>query len=175
MESQLREIFAGITEYYDSPLRLGSRCEANTYYRVEDLRFEDLRLCSEYLRERIFNINGSSIMPRYLISLPGSYTGLSELLCKELIDDGAECDLIEFREIEKNPELAEAIRGEQVVLVNDVITTARSCLEAHSKVTILGAQVNCWVCLIDRTFGPGPVPVVATFTGDPVRLLEDVS
>lgn len=173
MESELREIFAGITEHYQSPLRLGSRCEANTYYRVEDLRFDDLRLCSNYLRERIYKICGNNL-PRYLISLPGSYTGLAELLCKELVDDGADCDLIDFRDIEKDESLASEIRGESVVLVNDVITTARSCLEAHSKVTILGAQVNCWVCLIDRTFGPGPVPVVATFTGEPVRLIEDI-
>ena len=174
MESQLREIFDSITEHYDSPLRLGSRCESNYYYRVEDLRYEDLQVCSEFLRDRVLNI-GDIELPQYVITLPGSFTGLSEILCKEFIDDGADCQLVDFRDIGKGDELDRVIRGASVVLVNDVVTTARSCLEAHSQVTMLGARVSSWVCLIDRTFGPGPVPVVAAHTGQPVTLLEEIT
>lgn len=173
MESQLHEIFSAITEHYDSPLRLGSRCESKYYYRVEDLRFEDLQLCSKFLQDRVLNI-GDIELPRFVITLPGSYTGLSEILCKGFVDDGADCDLIDFRDIGNIDEVDEMIKGAPVVLVNDVITTARSCLEAHGKITMLGAKVSSWVCLIDRTLGPGPVPVVAAHTGRPVTLLGEL-
>jgi len=57
-------------------------------------------------------------------------------------------------------------------MLTDVITTARSSLEAHTKATLRGVPVLCWATLIDRTFGPGPVPVVSALTGAPVRLLS---
>ena len=39
---------------------------------------------------------------------------------------------------------------------------------------MLGSTVLCWASLVDRTFGPGPVPVVAAFTGEPVTMLEEL-
>ena len=68
----------------------------------------------------------------------------------------------------------EKYKGCNTVLVTDVITTARSSLEAHTKATLRGIPVLAWATLIDRTFGPGPVPVVSAFTGAPVRLLTQI-
>ena len=65
-------------------------------------------------------------------------------------------------------------RGWESVLVTDVITTARSTLEAHTKVTLQGLNMLCWASLIDRTFGPGPVSVVSAFTGAPVRVVTQL-
>jgi orotate phosphoribosyltransferase len=68
----------------------------------------------------------------------------------------------------------EKYKGHNAILVTDVITTARSSLEAHTRATLRGIPVLCWATLIDRTFGPGPVPVVSAFTGAPVRVLTQV-
>jgi hypothetical protein len=171
MENELREIFAEISEYYESPLRLGSRCESNTYYRVEDLTDENIELSASYIASRVRKVCSPSI-PKYIITLPGNYTGLGESLNIELAPPGEGIVKVSLKELEKSERLQMEIKNSPVILVNDVITTARSCLEAHTKITLIGARVLCWACLIDRTFGPGPVPVVAAFTGAPVTLLE---
>ena len=171
MESEIREIFLEITEEHEAPVRLGSRCESHTYYRVEDLGDTGLATCANYVAERVYKV-ASPNTPSILITLPGNYTGLGEALAQELCPPGEELEVVSLKDIERNEKLQAALKGSRVVLVNDVITTARSCLEAHTKIVMLGASVLCWACLIDRTFGPGPVPVVAAFTGAPVKLLE---
>ncbi|MCB0336203.1 MAG: hypothetical protein KDD62_07850 [Bdellovibrionales bacterium] len=173
MNSDIREIFEKITEYYDVPLRLSSRCEAKVYYRVEDLTSDDIDVCSEYIAERITNVCQPSL-PEVLINLHGNFTGLAATLARELAPRGESLEVVSLEQIEAGNGIATRLKGANVVLVNDVITTARSCLEAHTKTTLMGASVLCWAALIDRTFGPGPVPVVASFTGAPINLLEEI-
>lgn len=168
MEEEIREVFRQITERHEEPMRLGSRCETNTYYRVEDLSDDGLALCASYVADRVYKVCSPS-MPSILITLPGNYTGLGEALSEELCPPGETLEVVSLRDIDR---LQSPLKGARAVLVNDVITTARSCLEAHTRITMLGATILCWACLIDRTFGPGPVPVVAAFTGAPVTLLE---
>jgi orotate phosphoribosyltransferase len=168
---EIREIIEGITEYYEHPIRVGSRCEANVFYRIEDLSEEDLEVIAEVIAERIVNVC-SPYMPQALISMPGSYAGLARVLSRRLGDEPLE--VVNVEQLTAGKERANWLKGMNVVLVNDVITTARTCIEAHTKATMLGASILCWAAIIDRTFGPGPVPVVAGITGEPVRLLEDV-
>jgi hypothetical protein len=170
-QDHIREIFANITEEYESPLRLSSKCEAKVYYRVEDLSDSDIDICAEFLTERIFN-SCSAQPPEILINLHGNFTGLADKLAKTLAPAGETLKVIGLEEVEAGNGVRNLLAGRPVMLVNDVITTARSCLEAHSQTTLMGGQVLCWAALIDRTFGPGPVPVVASFTGQPVTLLE---
>ncbi len=170
----LREILEKITEYYDVPVRLGSRCESNYFYRVEDLSSEDLEVCSSYIADRIIKVCQPNL-PQLLVALPGNYTDLAQNLSRALAPLDEVLEVISFDQINAGNGKSSQIKGKQIVLVNDVITTARSCLEAHTKVTIMGATVLCWAAIIDRTFGPGPVPVVTAFTGKPVRLLEQLS
>lgn len=166
--NDIREIFEEITERYSVPVRIGSRCEANVFYRVEDLSTDDVSQCSGYIAERVVKVCAPQL-PQVLINLPGSYTGLAEMLAKELAPSDETLEVIQLDELgTAHPQL----KGLSVMLVNEVITTARSCLEAHTRVTMMGATIPCWAALIDRTFGPGPVPVVAAFTGEPVTLLE---
>ncbi len=171
MEDEIRDLFKEISEFHEAPVRLGSRCESNTYYRVEDLSDSGLALCAQYVSERVFKVCSPNL-PSVLITLPGNYTGLGEELSRELCPPGESMEVISLRDIERSDRPANWLKGARAVLVNDVITTARSCLEAHTRITMLGASILCWACLIDRTFGPGPVPVVAAFTGAPVKLLE---
>lgn len=173
MEEEIKEIFAKITEHYEVPLRLSSRCEAKVYYRVEDLTSDDVDLCAEYIASRILKI-GHPGLPNIIINLHGNFTGLAATLSRELAPAGEALDVITLEQVEAGNGVAGRLRGSNVVLVNDVITTARSCLEAHTKITLMGASVMCWACLVDRTFGPGPVPVVAAFTGAPINLLEEL-
>lgn len=167
---QIRRIFTEIEEFCDVPVRLGSRCESNHFYRVEDIEPEDLEICADYIAERIIKVCQPTL-PTILISLKGNYTELASMLSTALAPPGEKLPVLSFDQINAGNGKSSQIKGQPVVLVNDVITTARSCLEAHTKITMLGASVLCWACLIDRTFGPGPVPVVASFTGKPVRLL----
>lgn len=171
MENRIREIFANITEYYDVPLRLSSRCEASVYYRVEDLSVDDIEYCAKYLGDRVVKVCQPTI-PEILVSLRGNFTGLAATLSRELAPPGETLEVITLEQVEAGNGAGSKLRNRPVMLVNDVITTARSCLEAHTKTTLLGGQVLCWAALIDRTFGPGPVPVVAAFTGAPINLLE---
>ena len=170
---EIREIFAKVTERYEAPVQIGSRCEANTFYRLEDLDPADLSICASYIAERIVNVCQANL-PQILIDLPGSFTGLAAELAKELAPAGEELEVITYQKLQGGNGATGKIKNADVVLVNDVITTARSCLEAHTQVTMLGARVLCWAALVDRTFGPGPVSVVASFTGEPVRLLDDL-
>ncbi|MCC6933826.1 MAG: hypothetical protein IT292_11355 [Deltaproteobacteria bacterium] len=172
MENEIREIFERITEHHSVPLRIGSRCEAHTYYRIEDLNSSNVQLCADYVAERIDKVC-SPATPHLFINLPGSYTGLAEELAKSLTFSGQVISVMQLEELHLSGKKGE-LKGKNVVLVNDVITTARSCLEAHTKVTMLGASVLCWAALVDRTFGPGPVSVIAAFTGEPVILLENL-
>ena len=166
--SELRDIFEGVTERYMVPVRIGSRCEANVFYRVEDLSSKDVETCARYIADRIVNVC-SPQLPQVIINLPGSFTGLAQTLATELAPPGETLEVIQLDDLTNSPR---SLKGSQVLLVNEVITTARSCLEAHTRVTMLGATIPCWAALIDRTFGPGPVPVVASFTGEPVTLIE---
>lgn len=170
--SNLREIFEAITERYQSPVRIGSRCESRVYYRVEDLSRRDVESCAEYIAERVQKVC-SPILPNVLIALPGSFSGLAEILSRELAAPGETLEVISIDQISGSNGRSSHLKGAYAMLVNDVITTARSCLEVHTKATVIGASVLCWAALIDRTFGPGPVPVIASFTGEPVRLLDD--
>lgn len=168
---EIKEIFARITERYEIPVRIGSRCEATTYYRVDSLVPSDLEICASYIADRIRNVCHPH-QPELLIQLPGSYTGLVEILSQELAAPGETLEVLPYEKIVPGNGVTKRIKNTPVVLVNDVITTARSCVEAHTKVTMMGASILCWAALIDRTFGPGPVPVITAFTGEPVTLLE---
>lgn len=174
MEDQIRDIFQSITEYHSVPLRIGSRCEAHTYYRIEDLGSADIELCAEYIAGRVDRVC-SPAMPDLLINLPGGYTGLADELAKALSTNGHDpIPVLQLEELYLSGGKNQ-LKDKNVILVNDVITTARSCLEAHTKATMFGATILCWTALVDRTFGPGPVSVIAAFTGEPVMLLEDLA
>ena len=173
MESEIRDIFRKVTERYEVPIRVGSRCEANVYYRVDTLSSDDLKTCASYVAERIWKVCQPA-SPSILVNLPGGFTGLADLLAEELAPPGERLEVLALDKLESSNGHSKAIKGVDIILVNDVITTARSCLEAHTRTTMLGSNVLCWAALIDRTFGPGPVPVVASFTGEPVTLLEEL-
>lgn len=170
---EIREIFQKITEFYSVPIRVGSRCEASVYYRVEDLSSDDVETCAQYVAQRALKVVAPSL-PHFLLNLPGSYTGLAQILARELAPPGETLEVLNYEDLSGGNGKTGRLKGANIVLVNDVITTARSCLEAHTKMTMIGASVTCWAALIDRTFGPGPVPVVASFTGEPVTLLEGI-
>lgn len=173
---QVNEIFSRITEEYENPVPIGGRCESTVYYRTESLTETDLNLCAEYVAERIQNIiEGES--PQLFLKLAGGYSFFAERLCavySEIANNGKEVPLEQYTEKKVWNGYGEKFRGENIVLVTDVITTARSSLEAHTKATLKKMNVLCWATLIDRTFGPGPVPVVSAFTGAPVRLLTQI-
>lgn len=167
---ELEEIIENITERYQNPVRVASNCESNTYYRVEDLSSEELEICAQVLSERIQNVCIPSI-PSVIVHMH-SHCELAHLLSKEL-SRNSEIPVIGLAKIEEgNYNAIETVKNSNLIIVNDVITTGRSCLEAHSKVTMMGANVLCWATIIDRTFGPGPVSVAATVTGEPIALLE---
>ncbi len=168
----IRLIFEQITERYEIPIRIGSRCEASTYYHVDELSSADVELTGNYVSERVRKVC-YPLKPTLLIQLHGPVTGLATVLSKELASEAGDLEIINFDKVVPGNGVSTKLRGANVVLVNDVITTARSCVEIHTKVTMMNANVLCWAALIDRTFGPGPVPVVAAFTGEPVTLLEE--
>lgn len=172
-EQDTKQIFKRITERYQNPIRVGSRCEANTYYRVEDLTEEDVETCGEYIVQRVQKVCHPNY-PSVLIRMPGSYTGLATYLSKELAPPGESLQIITLDKLVPGNGVSKIIKNTTAALVNDVITTARSCIEAHTRVTMMGGTVLCWLALIDRTFGPGPVPVITAFTGEPVTLLEKI-
>lgn len=168
---RIHEIIERITERYAVPIRVGSRCEANTYYRVEDLSTDDLEEIARAIAERITKVC-YPLLPQVILSLPGSYIGLARMLSRELAPAGEALEVINVEQLSASDARSTWLRNTNAVLVNEVITTARTCLEAHTRATVLGATVLCWAAIIDRTFGPGPVSVVAAYTGEPVRLLE---
>lgn len=172
----LEEIFARITEEYEEPVPIGGRCESRIFYRVEDLSDSDLNACAEYVADRIRNVVSPS-KPQLFLKLPGGYSFFAERLCavySELYNGGKEIPLEQYLESKLSNGHGEKYKGYSSILVTDVITTARSSLEAHTRATLRGIPVLCWATLIDRTFGPGPVPVVSAFTGAPVRVLTQV-
>jgi hypothetical protein len=172
----INKIFEKITERYEEPVPIGGRCESNIYYRVEDLTDADLNCCAEYVARRIINVV-SPQKPQLFLKLPGGYTFFAERLCavySELNPDGAEIPLEQYLESKLSNGHGKKYRNCNAILVTDVITTARSSLEAHTKATLKSIPVLCWCTLIDRTFGPGPVPVVSAFTGAPVRVLTQI-
>lgn len=168
----INEIFSRITEEFETPVPIGGRCESKVYYRVEDLSDDDLNACAEYVAYRIQNVTQQET--KLFLKLPGGYSFFAERLSavySELINNGKEVPLEQYVESKLSNGHGEKYRTKNAVLITDVITTARSSLEAHTKATLKGIPVLCWATLIDRTFGPGPVPVVSAYTGAPVRLL----
>lgn len=169
----INDIFNKIVERFQDPVPIGGSCESNVFYRVEELTESDLTLCAEYVAERILNVVAPQ-KPELFLKLPGGYTFFAEQLSAvftELVPGAEEVPLEHYVESKMNNGEAERYRGKNAILVTDVITTARSTLEAHSKATVRGVKVLCWATLIDRTFGPGPVPVVSALTGAPVTIL----
>ena len=172
----ITEIFEKITERYEDPVPIGGRCESNVYYRVEYLTEDDLNTCAEYVARRIKNVI-SPQKAQLFLKLPGGYSFFAERLCAmytELNPTVKEVPLEQYIEAKISNGHGEKYKGCNAILVTDVITTARSSLEAHTKATLRGIPVLCWATLIDRTFGPGPVPVVSAFTGAPVRALTRI-
>jgi hypothetical protein len=171
---RINEIFARITEEHDLPVPIGGRCESRTYYRVENLTEDDLNDCAIYIAERLESVISPAI-PELFIKLPGGYTFFAERLSAVYAEITGLPDNIPLEQFTESKLLnghGEKYRGIPAVLVTDVITTARSSLEAHTKATLRGIPVLCWATLIDRTFGPGPVPVASAITGAPVRMLS---
>ncbi|HQH27072.1 MAG TPA: phosphoribosyltransferase [Oligoflexia bacterium] len=173
MEQEIREIFERITERFEIPIRLSHRCETGVYYHVEDLSSPELELCAQFIAERVRNV-AHPLLPSILINLPGGYTDLAATLSTELAPPGESLEIITMKDLDAGNGHLARLKNARCILVNDVITTARSCLAIHSRITMLGASVLCWACLVDRTFGPGPVPVVAAYTGAPVTLLGEI-
>jgi len=169
---EVNNIIERITERYESPVPIGGRCESTIFYRIEDLTEEELNTCAEFVAERLNEII-SPTQPQLFLKMPGGYSFFAERLCaiySELIVK-KDIPLEQYLESKIDSGQWKKYRGFNTVLVTDVITTARSSLEAHSKATLRGIPVICWATLIDRTFGPGPVSVVSALTGAPVRVL----
>ncbi|MCB0318566.1 MAG: hypothetical protein KDD56_07400 [Bdellovibrionales bacterium] len=167
----INNIFSKITENYEDPVPIGGRCESNVYYRTEDLDENDLNTCAEYVAQRIYNVLSPND-PELFLKLPGGYTFFAERLCAMYSEiAGKDIPVEQYFEDKLSNGHGEKYKGSNAVLVTDVITTARSSLEAHTKATLRGIPVLAWATLIDRTFGPGPVPVISAFTGAPVRVL----
>ena len=172
----LIDIFTSVTDEFEEPVPIGGRCESNVYYRVQDLSERDLDECAHYVTERIHNVCAPQ-NPQLFLKLPGGYSFFAERLCaiySELYSPGKDIPLEQYLERKLSNGHGEKYKGHNTILVTDVITTARSSLEAHTKATLRGIPVLCWATLIDRTFGPGPVPVVSAFTGAPVRVRTQI-
>ena len=150
------DILEKITERYTSPIKIGSRVEAQTYYRVEDLDEEDTKLLSEVIAERIINVCSPNL-PELIIRMPGTYTTLAELLSVELAPPGEEkLDVFEFDRIDPGNGTGSRLKGTPIAIVTDVITTARSCLEAHSQTTMMGSFCSLLGCNCRPNIWPWP-------------------
>jgi hypoxanthine-guanine phosphoribosyltransferase len=175
-QADVIDIFERVTEHFDVPVPIGGRCESNTYYRVEYLSEADLNTCAEYVAERLVDMLAPMEIHVFL-KLPGGFTFFAERLAalySEVTRSATDVMVEPYNEAKISNGLGEKYRGKNAILVTDVITTARSSLEAHTKATLRGIQVLSWATLIDRTFGPGPVSVVSSFTGAPVRVLTHI-
>lgn len=168
---EIKEIFDNIAEYYRNPIPVGSKSEANVYYRLEDLSLNDLKSVAVFLAERLKDFVNTD-KPLLIIHLPKITTQFPILLAEELGTVANPLEVINLERLYSGNGVGKKIKGASVLLVNEVITTARSSLEAHSKITMMGGNVCCWAAMIDRTFGPGPVPVVTAYTGEPITLIE---
>ncbi len=170
----INDIFAKITEYYEEPIKIYSRCQSHYFYRVENLSEDELNLCAEHVAYRLRN-TVSPQEPKLFLKLAGGYTFFAERLCaiySELIPNAEDIILEKYSPEKFSNGYGEKYKGVNTILITDIITTARSTLSAHTKLSLRGIPVLSWVSLIDRTFGPGPVPVVSAFTGAPVSLLS---
>jgi hypothetical protein len=172
---EISQIFARITEEFQEPVPIGNRCESHVYYRTEDLSENDLNTCAKYVANRIHGLIHPEEAALFL-KLPGGYSFFAERLCAMYSEmyASSEIPLEQYLESKLSNGMGTRFHGKNAILVTDVITTARSSLEAHTRATLRGISVLCWATLIDRTFGPGPVPVVSSFTGAPVRVLTQV-
>ena len=174
---EIEAIFANITEKFDAPIPIGGQCESNIFYRTEELSEADLDRCAEYVVERLEKVSTID-SPKVLLKLPGDHSCFAERLARvyrDIVPAAANLVIDDYSDGAISNGMGEKYRNQPAILVNDVITTARSTLEAHSKATLRGIPVICWATLIDRTFGPGPVPVVSAFTGAPVRVLTSIA
>lgn len=172
--SNINSIFEKITEYYEEPIKLGSRCQTNHFYRVEDLSEKDLDVCAKYISTRIRNTIAPQ-KPQLFLKLPGGHTFFAERLYaiySEMYPQSEEIAFEQFSDSKLQNGNFDKYKDFNTILISDIITTAKSTLTNHAKITLRGIPVLCWVSLIDRTFGPGPVSVVSAFTGGPVRLLD---
>ena len=109
------------------------------------------------------------------LKLPGGHTFFAERLYaiySEMYPQSEEIVFEQFLDSKFQNGYFDKYRDYNTVFISDIITTAKSTLNTHTKITLKGIPVLCWVSLIDRTFGPGPVSVVSAFTGGPVRLLD---
>jgi len=173
-EDEIIEIFGRVTEEYETPVPIGGRCESHVFYRASSLSEEELDRCAQFCAERLLNVISPNV-PNVLLKLPGGYTFFAERLGAVLSElTNEEIPIDQYYDSKFSNGYADKYRGKTAILVTDVITTARSSLEAHTKATLKGIRVLSWASLIDRTFGPGPVPVVSAFTGAPVRLLTQI-
>jgi hypothetical protein len=76
--------------------------------------------------------------------LPGGYSFFAERLCavySELYNRGQEIPLEQYLESKMSNGHGEKYKGCSAILVTDVITTARSSLEAHTRATLRGVPV----------------------------------
>lgn len=172
----IEEIFAKVTDRFEEPVPIGGRCESNYYYNVQDLSESDLDACAMYVANRIIDIF-HPMHPELILKLSGGYSFFGERLSatiSELLHEPRSIPIVHYDTVQAAVASGNEWKGKHAILVTDVITTARSSLEAHTRATLSGIHVQCWACLIDRTFGPGPVPVIASFTGEPVRLLTQL-
>jgi hypothetical protein len=170
---EIKEIFSRITEHYENPVSIGTRCESRVFYRVEDLTDKDLNKCALAVAARIHEVMSPN-KPELFLKLPGGYTFFGERLAAIYSEYWSKQE-IPFEQLldqQLVTSLWDRYRGKHAVLITDVITTARSSLEMHTKATLKGIRVACWSTLIDRTLGPGPVPVVSSLTGEPVQVLN---
>jgi len=174
MQDELEQIFKRISEFYAQPIKIGSQCEANTFYHIEDMTVGELEQASGYLTERIQEVCYPDL-PSMVIHLSSCITDLPDLLAERLGPPGQALEVVNANKIGQGNGITQRLRSSRVIIANDVITTAKSCLELHARLTMLGANVVAWASLVDRTFGPGPVPVIAAHTGEAVRLLQNLS
>ena len=112
---------------------------------------------------------GSEI-PDCLIAVKPESEDLAIQIAKMLYPE-MPLDVYTYDSIKENAQVRAELRGRRAALINNVITTGRTCLEVHSIASMI-CNVVCWATIIDRTFGPGPVPVIASHTGEPVVLME---
>lgn len=176
MQEEIKDIFDRITEKHAEPINISDSCQSYTYYHILDLTDEDLNLCAKYVAESIYD-QFYPEHPDFFMKLPGGYSYFAERLCamyEELLPPGTinKPELIIYSEKGLSNGVGDRVSNKTVVLVTDVITTARSSIEAHTKATLRGVNVACWATLIDRTFGPGPVPIFASLVGDPVIVVK---
>jgi len=171
---QIHQIIQGVTENYDVPVPIGGRCESYVYYRLENLQEDEIAMCAKYVLQRLENALEINDIGLFL-KLKGAITSFAECLYALF------CEIYnlepKFELYSENLLLngkADILRNKTAILISDVITTAKSSLEAHSQATLRGIKIAAWIALIDRTFGPGPVPVIAAYTGAPVSVLTKV-